>query len=262
MTHFSRRTLKPILFGLFILTGACSTTSMKNAGNAAPQNDLHLYLLIGQSNMAGRAFYAEEDALPIPGVYLLNEKDEWEIARNPLNRYSTIRKHISMQRMGPGYEFVKELRARTPSTKIGLIVNAKGGSGIQEWKQGSYFYQEAVRRTQRAISSGELKGVLWHQGETDQYDSDYLAKLEKLVQDLRVEFNNPELPFVAGQINNIKLINDQIAELPSRVPYTEFVSSDGLIAVDEWHFDLASMKLMGQRYAEKILLLQKQSTNK
>ena len=60
---------------------------------------------------------------------------------------------------------------------------------------------------------------------------------------------------VAGQVNDLELINDQIARLPAVVPATAFVSSDGLKAMDRWHFDARSMKLLGRRYAEAMLKL-------
>ena len=66
----------------------------------------------------------------------------------------------------------------------------------------------------------------------------------------------PELPFIAGQIDNVPSINDQIAMLPDRLPFTGFVSSEGLAIFEEWHFDATSVKLMGERYAEEILKIQ------
>ena len=51
-------------------------------------------------------------------------------------------------------------------------------------------------------------------------------------------------------------INDQIAKLPEAIPFTGFASSDGLKAMDHWHFDTRSMKLLGERYAQEILKIQ------
>ena len=128
-----------------------------------PKNALHIYLLIGQSNMAGRAPFSKDEAAVLPRCYLLDGKDTWEQARNPLNRYSTIRKGLGMQKMNPGYTFAKTLTAKDEAISIGLIVNAKGGSSIKQWTQESKFYKEAVRRTKIAQKTGQLKGILWHQ---------------------------------------------------------------------------------------------------
>jgi hypothetical protein len=98
------------------------------ADDAAAPKDLHIYLLIGQSNMAGRAKVPDDAAGVLERCYLLNDKNQWEPARNPLNRYSTISKGIKMQRLGPGYSFAKKMLEQNKDIKIGLVVNARGGS--------------------------------------------------------------------------------------------------------------------------------------
>jgi glycerophosphoryl diester phosphodiesterase len=138
-------------------------------------------------------------------------------------------------------------------------VNAKGSSSIRQWEKGDKFYDEAVRRTQQAMKKGELAGVLWHQGESDQNDAEYLAKLKELIANLRKDLGSPELPFVAGQVNKVELINKQVARLPAEVPLTAFASSEGLTCMDRWHFDAKSMKTLGERYADAILNLRKNS---
>ena len=69
-----------------------------------------LYVCIGQSNMAGRATLTPEVMDTLQNVYLLNDKGNFEPAVNPLNRYSTVRKDLSMQRLGPAYGFAKEIK--------------------------------------------------------------------------------------------------------------------------------------------------------
>jgi hypothetical protein len=54
----------------------------------------------------------------------------------------------------------------------------------------------------------------------------------------------------------VPAINDPIAKLPKALPATGFVRSEGLKAMDRWHFDTASMKLLGKRYAEELLRVQ------
>ena len=206
--------------------------------------------------MAGRAPFTEQEAGVIDRAYLLNGDNQWEGAKNPLNRYSTIRKGLGMQKMNPGYSFAKLMLELNGEVSIGLVVNAKGGSSIKQWAKGTKFYNDAVERTKAAMETGELKGILWHQGESDAKDAQYLEKLSALVQNLRDDFGIPKLPFVAGQVNNVPLVNEQIAKLPGTVEATSFISSEGLKAMDRWHFDAASVKLMGQRYAEEIHKLQ------
>ncbi|WP_269524601.1 sialate O-acetylesterase [Coraliomargarita parva] len=224
----------------------------------APSGKLDLYLLIGQSNMAGRAPYTKAESQPMEGVYLLNGSDEWQPAANPLNLYSTIRKEVGMQKMGPGYGFSLAMREAKPDLAIGLIVNAKGGTSIQQWTKGDTFYDEAIRRTKIAMQSGTLKGILWHQGESDASDEKYLQKIEQLIADLRKDLDAPELPFVAGMINDTKdyPVNRVIVQLPERVAHTAVVSNEGLVIMDQWHFNHDSALTLGERYAEKMLELQ------
>lgn len=100
--------------------------------------DYDLYLCIGQSNMAGRGTLIEETSGAIPDVYLFNDRNEFEKATNPLNRYSTIRKELKMQGVGPAYSFAKTMATQT-GRKIGLVVNARGGSSIQSNLPGLFF---------------------------------------------------------------------------------------------------------------------------
>jgi hypothetical protein len=140
------------------------------SGDAAPPpapTGLQVYLLIGQSNMAGRAPFTEAQARPIPHCYLLNGTDQWEPATNPLNRYSTVRKGLGMQKLNPGYGFALALLKHDPKRPLGLVVNAKGGSSIEQWAADTKFYKEAVRRAAAAQQTGTLAGICWHQGESN-----------------------------------------------------------------------------------------------
>ncbi len=245
---------------LAILSCALLSAShaLAESGYAGPKEKLHVYLLIGQSNMAGRAAIPQEDAGPLENCYLLNDKDSWEVATNPFNRYSTIRKGMNMQKMNPGYTFAKVLLEKQPGVSIGLVVNAKGGTKIEQWGKGTKFYKEALRRAKAAQEAGVLKGILWHQGESNQGNPEgYLEKLQSLVEDLRADLDTPDLPFIAGQVINVPKINEQIAQLPGKVKNTAFVSSDGLKGQDRWHFNTASMKELGKRYAEAMIKLNK-----
>ena len=250
-----------------VFCGALAATS--SAGEEPPaedapaatydgsQKNLHVYLLIGQSNMAGRAPVPEEDAGVIPQCYLLNGEDEWEPARNPLNRYSTVQNPRKEQRMNPGYAFARRMLKENESASLGLVANARGGSSIEQWNRGTRYYQEALRRTREAAKSGTLKGILWHQGEDNSGEPEgYTEKLNALVTNLREDLKAPNLPFVAGQIYGPEPINEQIAALPETTPATGYASSEGLKVMDRWHFDAASMKRLGTRYAEAMLKVQ------
>ncbi|MFU8892471.1 MAG: sialate O-acetylesterase [Luteolibacter sp.] len=218
---------------------------------------MHIYLLIGQSNMAGRAEIPEHAAAILDRCFLFNAEGEWEPASNPLNRHAPIRKDLRMQKLGPGHSFAKSLLEADPNVNIGLVVNARGGTSIDEWLARGEIYWSTRKRARQAAKHGVLKGVIWHQGESDQANADdYLGKLSQLIANLRNDLGNPNLPFIAGQIARDGAINAQIAKLPESTHATTFVSSEGLTTFDGTHFDTQSQILLGQRYAEAMLRLQ------
>ena len=83
--------------------------------------------------MAGRGEMLDEDMGVIAdNVYLLDDQGRVQLATNPLNQYSTIRKGLSEQKIGPGFSFAQNIAART-GRKILLVVNARGGTALSEW---------------------------------------------------------------------------------------------------------------------------------
>jgi hypothetical protein len=219
---------------------------------------MEIYLAIGQSNMAGRADIPSKHAGELAGVFLYtgDEFTPWIPAKNPLNLYSSIRKEESMQRLSPAYSFARQVAKRT-SAKVGLVVNARGGTSIAEWMPGTVYYDQLIQKAGEAAAFGIIKGVIWHQGESDLGKLDtYLADLEKLIQHIRADLARPQLPFVAGEIAEDQpgrdAFNRLIAQLPARVPHTAVVSSNGTKTFDKVHFDTKSQLKMGKRYAQKM----------
>jgi len=228
--------------------------------------DLDIFLVIGQSNMAGRAEVTADLQEGIDGVFLFTgiEDSLWIPAKNPLNLYSSIRKEVAMQRLGPAYNFAKTLRMHSPSQEIGLVVNAKGGTALAEWMPGTHFYKEAVSRVKAAAQHGTIRGVIWHQGESDLSKLEiYLPNLEILITQLRTDLGIPDLPFVAGHIATDqpgrKVFNDLINRLPQQVPFTAVVRSRRTRTFDQVHFDTASQLLMGKRYGKTMRKLIKKA---
>jgi hypothetical protein len=225
---------------------------------------LHVYLLIGQSNMAGRAPMTRADTGVIERCWLLTRDNRWAPARNPLNIYSTVGYGPDAQGLGPGYTFARAMAAHDQEVSIGLVVNARGATSIAQWKKGGTLYESAVKRAKMAGKTGTLKGILWHQGEWDLLEGNthYLADLKALVLNLRRDLGVPDLPFVAGEIGRpYPLINDQLAKLPDTVPFTGLASAEGLELMDRWHFDAASVKRLGERYARQMLKLHARQTS-
>lgn len=257
---------------IFCVLAVCllqSLSALARGGESNVPSDLDIYLCIGQSNMAGRGVLTPEVMDTLRNVYLLNDKDGFEPAVNPLNRYSTIRKDISMQRLGPSYAFAKEMVQKTKHP-LGLVVNARGGSSINSWLKGSKdgYYEEALARVRIALKQGgTLRAILWHQGEADSGKPEaYKQKLLSMVQSFREDLGLPNLPIIVGQISQwdkwtkrpsgTAPFNKMITDVASFVPNSDWVSTKGLDCYkDETdpHFGTKGQLLLGKRYAKKAL---------
>lgn len=235
--------------------------------------DMDIYLLIGQSNMAGRGELGEDADHVLPNVYLFNGVD-WEPASNPLNKFSTVKKDI-IQGLGPGYTFGQRL-AEKSSNPIGLIVNARGGTTIQQWQKGFEgkedfdLFEKAVNQVRKIKHGGNLKGIIWHQGESNQSNlTGYLELLKKLVSDLRADLENEELIFIAGELGHwqprAEAVNQIIQKIPENIRRGYFITAEGLTPLNndptDPHFDGLSQRVLGERYADKVLEIMAESGN-
>ncbi len=224
---------------------------------------LDLFLCIGQSNMAGYAPLDEikGDLLPVDNAYLFNNVNKFEQAVNPLNRYSTVVASSSKALLGPSYSFAKSITMRSDKP-VGIIVNARGGSSIENWTKGGTgsekdtLYQPTIERALEAKKWGTFKGIIWHQGEANKSEASlYPGKLKQFVADLRADLNDPDLLFVAGQIGtfglNVTDFNQMIDTISSFIENADCASSEGLTNIegDNNHFDRDGALELGERYA-------------
>lgn len=232
-----------------------------------PDPNFHLYLLVGQSNMAGRGVLTSEYRnRSQPNVLMLNKEGKWVVASHPLHFDKPARAGV-----GPGLSFGLEMAKANPSVRIGLIPCAVGGTAIESWEPGAmdrvtkkYPYDDAIARLRLAMESGVIKGIIWHQGEANsrpEKSAGYLEKLEALIQRLRKNAKDKNLPFVAGELGRYRdtyhLVNDQLRLLPGKVKHTALASSEGLVHKgDKTHFDAASATELGKRFATEMIQLQ------
>lgn len=265
--HLDMRRVSLILLTMLLLVSCGGTKSVRTA---QAEGEYDVFLLIGQSNMAGRGYMLEgDDQVFDKNVFLLNEKGEPVPATNPLNRYSTIRKELSIQHINPGYSFSMKVSERT-GRRILLVVNAKGGTSIRQWMKGAEdgFYDQAVLRAEQGMKYGPLKAILWHQGCGDIKRKDtYLDSLEVFVANLRKDLQ-ADVPFVAGELGRWRKtgteFNEMIHGISDRIPNSDWISSEGCMPIvtsksegkpnmKDPHFDRDSQIRLGERYAEKIL---------
>jgi len=243
-----------------------STFIASVSADESEKKERHVFLLIGQSNMAGRAKIEEQDKAAIPGVFLWNIADKnWESAAPPYNRHSPSRKDIKMQRLNCGPSFVATYAKANPKIDVGIVCAARGGSSIEQWDRENPdkfdLYRHAMDAIKAALKDGgELKGILWHQGEANRERTrEYPAQLKELVKRLRKDLDAGNLPFVFGQIAQwnpeYPPFNKMILKQSANIPYSAVVNTDGLKGIDTAHFDSAGQRELGKRYAAEMLAL-------
>lgn len=214
--------------------------------------------------MAGRGIVAEEDRSVNPQVVTLNEEDEWAPAVDPIHFDKPI------AGVGPGRSFALAVAEKHPGITIGLIPSAVGGSPISSWEPGAldtathtHPYDDAMRRTRKAMEAGTLKAILWHQGESDSNEAlapVYKEKLITLIGRLRQELGDPGLPFLIGQLGSFsekpwdqwrRQVNEAHEEVAQEIEGVYFVRADGLgHKGDTLHFSAAAARELGRRYAQ------------
>lgn len=257
-----------ILLSLTLMSADTPGESSMNQAPGPPAG-MQLFLLAGQSNMAGRGDVAEQDRTPHPRVWMLNRAMVWAPAVEPMHFDKPI------AAVGPGRAFALAIADAYPTAHIGVIPTAVGGSPITAWEPGilyketgAYPWDDAIRRAKAAMPQGELRGILWHQGESDGTDAAaplYEARLRSLIARFRAELGNASLPFLIGQLGRFEgkpwtagyqQVDAAHQRVAADTPNVAFVSSEGLRDKgDQLHFSADAARELGRRYARAYLTL-------
>jgi hypothetical protein len=243
---------------VFLSLVACLLAGSFAHADPAP-GPMKLFLLIGQSNMAGRGKVEPQDQVVNPKIFMLTKDLKWEPAKDPLHFDKPV------AGVGPGSEFAREILKQDPKTPIGLIPCAVGGTSLDQWKAGGPLYDAAVLRAKEAMKQGKLAGILWHQGEADSAPdkvASYADRFSTLITQLRQDLGDDKLPVVVGELGRFraesKAFNDNLPTVVAKVPHCGLVTSEGLTDKgDKLHFDSASARQLGERYAAAFLKLSK-----
>ena len=259
MPHTPLRALAACLL-LMTASTASAQTPPAPSPSKGPEN-MQIFLLIGQSNMAGRGQVEAEDKVPHPRVFVLNKELAWVPAVDPLH-------FDKPERIGTGLgkTFGAVIADARPGAVIGLVPAAFGGSALDEWTPGSPHYVSAVARAKEALKRGRLAGILWHQGESDRAPAQvatYPDRFVKFIARLRADLGAPDVPVIVGEIGrfcpNEGPVNAAIGRLPALVPRCALVSSEGLPGRPEepevLHFESPGFRELGRRYADAWLKL-------
>jgi hypothetical protein len=104
---------------------------------------------------------------------------------------------------------------------------------------------------------GVIRGILFHQGESNDGSATWASEVAGLASDLRTDLGIGEAaPFIVGELlytGCCASYNARIDMLPSQIPNAKVVSASGLAGTDTFHFDLAGQRLFGMRYGQAMI---------
>jgi hypothetical protein len=218
---------------------------------------INSFLLIGQSNMAGRGSLQEVKSIENKGIFMFKDKN-WVIAQEPLHSDKP-----DLAGIGLGMSFSETLQ-RKFEKEIGLIPCAYGGTSLSEWQKGGSLYAKAAGETMEALKTSRLKGILWHQGESDaerlESAESYKERFLYFINSLLTDIGNTNIPIIFGElggflVNNQKcayshIVNKHLEDICSGENLFSFVSSKGLVDNGDFlHFNAKSLREFGNRYA-------------
>ena len=231
------------------------------SSGASGKPTFHVFLLLGQSNMAGYPKAQAADKVKDERIKVLGfdacaatgrVQDKWDVAVAPLHECWN-------GALGPGDYFAKTLINVIPAgDSIGLVPCAVSGEKIETFlKSGGSKYSWIIARAKLAQDAGGvIDGMLFHQGESNCGDASWPGKVNTLVTDLRKDLNLGNAPFLAGELaptGACSQHNTLVGKLPSVVSNAFVVSAAGL-ALDpadtqyRLHFDHDSQVTFGKRY--------------
>lgn len=232
------------------------------------QEHIWVFILAGQSNMAGRGKVEPEDTVPNNRILTLNKKGEIILAKEPIHFYEP-----KMAGLDCGHSFGKQLVKKLPdSISILIIPTAVGGSSINQWIHDSTFRNiPLMTNFKEKIALGKkygiIKGILWHQGETDASNpnsiKNYDQQLKTLCTLFRSEINNSKLPVIIGELGAFSTNVDQWQALNAKIeayvqsdPYAYLIKTFDLKDKgDHIHFDSKGQRQMGKRFAKQFLAI-------
>lgn len=172
-------------------------------------SQIPFFLLIGQSNMAGRGNLSDlPESSRAPDDRILMFRNSWMTAAEPIHDPDDPVFSVKADRgggVGPGMAFAQRLLGQFAS--VGLVMCARGGTGIEGWSPdaGAGLMREALRRKNEAVTAGgRFVGIVAAIGEGDTSSEEAAAawqyRFRALIHGLR---ESTAYPVVYSQIGAI-----------------------------------------------------------
>lgn len=270
-----------------LLTGAIMAIAISQAF-AAPDPNFHIYLAFGQSNMEGQGDIEQQDKSVDERFQVLWAADNGSCSGKTKGKWSTAvppLAHCQGAKLGPADYFGRTMVEKADSQiKVGIISVAVAGCSIKLFDKDNYKsyvssqqgqswmiqrinayggnpYGRLIEMAKKAQEEGVIKGIIFHQGETDAGDSQWPSNVKRvydnIIKDLGLE---NDIPFLAGEVLRSgvsKGANNNIAKLPQQSKNFYVVSSEGFNQAlndgQNVHFTSQEYRDFGKRYAEKMI---------
>lgn len=267
-----------IAAGLFLL----------NLSAFSQNTNFWIFLCFGQSNMEGFPGVQDADKGPVDERFRMlaavdfpkqdRKMGQWYSAEPPLCRPSTG--------LCPADYFGRTLVSNLPpSIKVGVVNVAVAGCSIDLFRKDNFKdyastaapwmqniiktydgnpYQHLVDMAKLAQKDGVIKGILLHQGETDNGQKNWPTKVKGIYENLLKDLNlkAEDVPLIVGELvpadqkGACAGMNKIIDDISSTIPTAHAVSATGCEGrPDHLHFTPAGYRELGKRYAETTLPL-------
>ena len=281
----------------FLLTAVMLLCSVMGA-KAEVDPNFYIYICFGQSNMEGNADWEVQDegvdshfqmlaTCNFPERKVKGDNTKKIPARQMGKWYTAECPIVSpVGKLGPSDYFGRTMVEQLPDKKIGVIAVAMGGSPIEMFDKDLYWdkyqanynewwaqiarnyygenpYGRIIEMAKEAQKVGVIKGILLHQGESNNGDEKWPGMVKKIYKDMLHDLGlrPADVPIFVGETEYENMgggcswHNHVVAKIPEVIPTGHVVSADGIPGngTDPWHFSAAGYRTFGQRYAEKVL---------
>ena len=270
-----------------VLTLAGGLMMLASVANAAPDPNFHIYIAYGQSNMEGNATnFTDVDKKEHPRVKMFATTSCSNLGRPTVGEmYPAVPPMFKCNAgLSPADWFGRNMADSLPDVTIGIIPVAQGGTSIrlfdpddyknylssaESWLQsGAKAYGNdgnamgrIIEVAKKAQEKGVIKGIIFHQGETDGGMSNWEQIVKKTYEYMldQLGLSAEETPFVAGEMvdgGSCKGFNSRVHNLSQYIANFGVASSKGYGSKgDGLHFTVEGYRGMGERYAQEMLKL-------
>ena len=266
-----------------------TTHSLK--ANAEVDPNFYIYLCFGPSNMEGNAQPESMDKSNVDKRFKLLATCNYSSPKRNLGEWYTATPPLVNPNggLGPTDYFGRTMvAALPPEVKIGVVPVAMGGSPIEmfdkdkyqqkmkdnpnEWwvtlaknHYGGNPYGRLIEMGKKAQEVGVIKGILLHQGCSNNGDPNWPNMVKKIYNDMLNDLglSADSVPLFVGETlrqengGSCYGHNVQVDRMPSVVPTSHVISSKDLPGNgnDPWHFNATGYRILGRRYAFSALEL-------